>query len=154
HGGLELVAGKGRHALDAAHLLRRIPDREAQQRFRVGRIDDVDEIVVSLGVVDRLKRDAELLELGARLAGALGLLECPLRIERAEQNIPHEDLPDVISGTQQAAQAYTLRAILAPRLHWLRLTGASAAHARALGIEHRPPGKRGGAALAQDLQLE
>src|SRR5262249_40046364 len=55
HGGLELVGGKSGHALDTTHPLRRIPHREAQQCFGIGRIDDIDEIVVALRVVDRLQ---------------------------------------------------------------------------------------------------
>src|SRR5215831_2476284 len=53
-GGLELVGGKSWHALDATHSLRSIPHRQAQKRFGIARIDDINEIVISLSVVDRL----------------------------------------------------------------------------------------------------
>src|SRR5215469_8752974 len=102
HGGLELVGGKSWHALDATHSLRSIPHREAQQRFGIGRIDDIDEIVVSLGVEDRLHLDAKLFELATRLVGTLGLLERPFGTERPEQNIPHGYLPDVADQASRA----------------------------------------------------
>src|SRR5215470_59480 len=107
HGGLELVGGKSWHALDTTHPLRRIPHREAQQRFGIGSIDDIDEIVVALGVVDRLQLDAELFELATRLVGALGLLKRPFGTERPEKNIPHGYLPDIIGKPQQAVQKLT-----------------------------------------------
>src|SRR5215813_3619904 len=95
HGGLALVGGKSCHAVDATYSLRSIPHREAQQRFGIGRIDDIDEIVISLGVVDRLHLDAKIFELATRLVCTLGLLERPFGTERPEQNIPHGYLPDV-----------------------------------------------------------
>src|SRR5215475_15688441 len=102
HGGLELVGGKSWHALDATHSLRSIPHREAQQRFGIGRIDDIDEVVISLGVVDRLHLDAKLFELATCLVGTLGLLERPFGTERPEQNILHGYLPDVTDPASRA----------------------------------------------------
>src|SRR6516225_3786785 len=73
---------------------------------------------MSLRVVDGLKLDAELFELGTRLVCALGLLERPFGTECPEQNIPHEYLPKCDRTAPSAALTYTLQVPPALSSRW------------------------------------
>src|SRR5262249_53674852 len=66
-----------------------VPDREREHRLGIGRIGDVDEIVLALRVVDRLDSDAELPRLGARERGAAHMLGRPFLADAPEQNELH-----------------------------------------------------------------
>ena len=48
-----------------------VPDGKGKNRFRLRGIDDVDEIVVTLRVVDRLDLDAKFVELRVGFANPL-----------------------------------------------------------------------------------
>src|SRR6478735_4868098 len=87
--GFEGLRVEGRHALDPPQTLSRVPDGEREHRLRLRGIHDVDEIVVTLRVVDRLDLDAQLVELCLGLADPLRLLACPLRTQITQQHIFH-----------------------------------------------------------------
>src|SRR5215468_9114139 len=135
HGGLELVGRKSWHAVDATHSLRCIPHREAQQRFGIWRIDDIDEIVVSLGVVDRLYLDAKLFELATRLVGTLGLLERPFGTERPEQ--PHSRVSISLCSSTLIARGANPPAWLKRELKHTRSQGQDVGRACSASIRRR-----------------
>src|ERR1700751_6084775 len=81
-----------RHALDPPQTVGGVPDGKRKDRLRIPSIDDVDEIVVALGVVDGLELDAQFVELCLGLADPLRLLLGPLRAQISKQHIFHDHL--------------------------------------------------------------
>ena len=68
-----------RHTLDPPQTLGGVPDGEREHGLRIRGIDDVDEVVVTLRVVDRLYLDAQFVELCLGLLDSLRLLARVLR---------------------------------------------------------------------------
>src|SRR5262249_2419283 len=82
-----------------------VPDRKGKHGFGIGRIDHVDEVIRPLRVVNGLEPDSQFFQFRARLGDALHMLRCPIRAERAEQNVLHGSLLVVLEPSAGGGMA-------------------------------------------------